>query len=229
MTIDTTPADASGTAAPERNDARGDTRARSRRRWRTAALIVGAPLLVAIIGYVAFLQFKPYIFAGTVMQSPTAAPSMEGLVYGDGSPVDIAAFDGDVVLIYFGYTHCPDVCPATLVKAAKARDQLGGDAERVHVMMVSVDPERDTAQVTGDYVASFDPSFLGLTGSREAIDRVTAQYGVFSARGEDLGDGDYAVDHTATLMGIDTDGHLRILWPTDVSVDHLASDLDELL
>ena len=133
------------------------------------------------------------------------------------------------MLIYFGYTHCPDVCPATLVKAVNARNQLGGDAERVHVMMVSVDPERDTPEATGDYVESFDPSFLGVTGPREAIERVTAQYGVFSARGEDLGGGDYAVDHTATLMGIDTDGHLRILWSTDVAVDDLANDLDELL
>lgn len=175
------------------------------------------------------MQFKPYIFSGTVLQSPSTAPSMSELVLADGSPVDLAAFEGDVILVYFGYTHCPDVCPATLVKAMNARDQLGGDADRVHVMMVSVDPERDTPELVGDYVTSFDPSFIGVTGSREAIDRVTAQYGVFSARGEDLGDGDYAVDHTASLMGIDTDGHLRILWPTDIAVDNLANDLDELL
>jgi len=228
MSIDTPLS--SPTAPPDPPEQAGAARSAARRPiGRTIAMLVGVPILVLVLGYVAFSQFKPYIFSGTVLQSPSTAPSMDGLVFGDGSPVDIAAFEGDVVLIYFGYTHCPDVCPATLVKAANARDQLDGDADRVHVMMVSVDPQRDTPDAVGDYVGAFDASFLGVTGSREAVDRVTAQYGVFSARGEELGGGDYAVDHTATLMGIDTDGHLRILWPTDVAVDDLSSDLNELL
>lgn len=225
----TTEGDATGEAvAPDAGPAPGAPRRRRRgRRWRTVALVLGVPLLVVAVGYLAFQYFKPHLYSGTVMQAPTRAPQMEGLVFADGSAVDLAEFRGDVVLVYFGYTHCPDICPTTLAKAATARQQ-SDDAERVHVMMVSVDPERDDPGSLGQYVESFDPSFLGATGDAADLERVAATYGVFFARGEEEVDG-YAVDHTASLMGIDTDGRLRIVWPTDVTVADLTADLDALL
>lgn len=200
-----------------------------RRPGRLAAMVIGVPLLVAVVVYGLFMWLQPHAYSGTVMQAPTAAPSMEELTGIDGQPVDLAAYRGDVVVVYFGYTFCPDVCPTTLSMAARAREQLGGDADRVHVMMVSVDPARDTVERVRDYVAAFDPSFLGATGDLAAVERVAATYGVFFAEGQPLGDDGYAVDHTATLMAIDTDGKLRIVWPTDVTADALAADLGELL
>jgi protein SCO1/2 len=199
-----------------------------KRTWgRIVVMLIGIPLLVLGAGYVAYQIFKPHIYHGTVMQAPTRAPEMEGLVFADGTPVDMGDFRGDVVLIYFGYTHCPDVCPTTLNKAALARDQVGDD-DRVHVMMVSVDPERDDLESLGEYVTSFGDDFLGATGDISDIERVATEYGVFFARGDDTDTG-YDVDHTASLLGIDTDGRLRIVWPTAVTVDDLAADIDELL
>jgi protein SCO1/2 len=207
----------------------GTAPARRKRPVRLVAVVLGVPLLVAAIGYGLFMWLQPHAYSGTVMQAPTAAPSMEELTGTDGRPVDLSAYRGDVVVVYFGYTYCPDVCPTTLAMAARAREQLGGDADRVHVMMVSVDPARDTVERVGDYVAAFDPSFSGATGDLAAVERVAATYGVFFAKGEPLGDDGYAVDHTATLMAIDTEGKLRIVWPTDVTADALAADLGELL
>lgn len=197
-------------------------------RARTLAVVLGVPVLVAVVVYAAFVLLRPHAYFGTVMQAPTPAPSMEDLVGIDGRPVDLAALRGDVVVLYFGYTFCPDVCPTTLAMAARAREQLGGDADRVHVMMVSVDPERDDIDRVRDYVLAFDPSFLGATGSLADVEQVAATYGVFFAEGAPLGDG-YAVDHTATLMAIDTEGKLRIVWSPDVTADALADDLRELL
>ena len=221
----TSPSQPTENAAEPAASARPPTR---RHRARTLAVVLGVPVLVAVVVYAGFVLLRPHAYFGTVMQAPTPAPSMEDLVGIDGQPVDLAALRGDLVVLYFGYTFCPDVCPTTLAMAARAREQLGGDADRVHVMMVSVDPERDDVDRVRDYVQAFDPSFLGATGSLADVEQVAATYGVFFAEGEPLGDG-YAVDHTATLMAIDTEGKLRIVWSPDVTADALADDLRELL
>jgi protein SCO1/2 len=199
-----------------------------RRRGRTLAVVIAVPVVVAALLFGGLRLLQPHAYAGTVMQAPTAAPAMDELVGIDGRPVDLGAYRGDVMLVYFGYTYCPDVCPTVLATAARARERLGGDAERVHVLMVSVDPERDDVARVRDYVQGFDPSFLGATGELAAVERVATEYGVFFAEGAPLGAG-YAVDHTASLMAIDTDGKLRVLWPTGVLADDLAADLRELL
>lgn len=200
-----------------------------RRRWpRVVAIMSAALLLAALVGWLGLRWITPHPYSGTVMQAPTAAPSMDGLVYSDGSPVDVTAFDGDLLLVFFGYTNCPDVCPTTLSQVAAARRQLGGDADRVQVLFVSVDPERDSPESIGEYVTSFDPDFLAATGEPADVDRVASQYGIYFAKGEALDEG-YTIDHTATLMGIDTEGHLRIVWPGLLEVDRLVADLRELL
>ncbi|MDJ0767575.1 MAG: SCO family protein [Ilumatobacter sp.] len=232
MTLHDTRPDARNATTPplEADGAAVDARARPRRRRRrrTVALLLGAPVLVVVLAWAALELFRPHLYSGTIMQAPAAAPSMDGLVWSDGTAVDLGAFDGDVVLVYFGYTYCPDVCPTTLSQVARAIDQVD-DPERVHVMMVSVDPVRDERAALGDYVRAFDPSFRGATGAITDIERVASTYGVFFARGEDTGGGGYTVDHTATLMGIDTEGHLRIVWPAVLDVDALAADLEALL
>ena len=189
--------------------------------------VVAAGLIAAL--WAASL-FRPHLYAGTVLQGDEPAPSLAELAYADGTPVDLAALDGDVVLVFFGYTNCPDICPTTLADAAAAIDQLDdGEAERVHVIMVSVDPERDGTTTLQDYVGFFDPTFQGAAGTTEAIDRAASAYGVFYQLGEPEADGDYLVDHTGTLMGIGPDGAIRVVWSSGVGPDALAADLDALL
>lgn len=216
------------TIEPATTAADPDTPRRPRRWPRIVAMLLGALLAAALVGWLGLRWITPHPYSGTVMQAPTAAPSMDGLVYSDGTPVDVTAFDGDLLLVFFGYTNCPDVCPTTLSQVAAARRELGGDADRVQLLFVSVDPERDDLASIGDYVTSFDPAFLAATGEPADVDRVASQYGIFFAKGEALDDG-YTVDHTATLMGIDTEGHLRIVWPGVLDVERLAADLRELL
>lgn len=202
---------------------------RPARRWFGIALkVVVAVVVLGVVATTALRILRPHAYAGTVMQAPTEAPGLDELVGTDGQPVDLEQYRGDVVVLFFGYTSCPDVCPTTLTMARQARDSLGGDADRVHVVMVSVDPARDTVERLRDYVGAFDPSFTGATGELAAVERAAAEYGIFFAKGDPVGDG-YTVDHTASLMAIDTDGKLRVVWPAAVEPDRLAGDLRELL
>lgn len=206
-----------------------DQRPARRRRWPRRVAIALAVALVLVVGaWLALDWVQPHPYSGTVMQAPSAAPSMDGLLLSDGTPVDLAAYEGDLLLVYFGYTACPDVCPTTLAQIASARRQLGDDAARVRLLLVTIDPERDALDGLGDYVEAFDPTFEAAGGDLADIERVAAQYGIYFAKGDPLGDG-YAMDHTATVMGIDPDGHLRIVWAPPLDVDRLAADLAELL
>jgi protein SCO1/2 len=194
---------------------------RKRRLRRSAATLVVAVVLLLAVNAV-----RPHVYAGAVLQSPAVAPSLDGLVYDTGEKADLSVFRGDVVLLYFGYTHCPDLCPTTLAAAARARERLGAKSDRVHMVMVTVDPARDSADLLGEYVRGFDPTFKGVTGPKSALQRAEVVYGVNvteHAAPEDL------VDHTAGLMAIDPDGFLRVLYPTGIQPSLLASDLDALL
>lgn len=199
------------------------------RTLRLLAVLAAGLLVAATVGWLGLRWITPHPYSGTVMQAPTPAPSMDGLFDTDGDPIELAAFEGDLLLVYFGYTNCPDVCPTTLSQVASALRRLGDDADRVHVLLVSVDPARDDPATLAGYVESFDPDFLAATGELADVERVASQYGIFFARGEAVGDDGYAVDHTATLMGIDGDGKLRIVWPAQLDVGRLADDLRELL
>ena len=175
-------------------------------------------------------SLRPHLYAGTVLQSDEPAPSLSELAFADGSPVDLAAFDDEVVLVFFGYTNCPDVCPLTLATAAQAIDELTpAEAERTNLVMISVDPERDDAESLEEYVGFFNPGFRGAGGPVEAIDRAATTYGVFYQLGQPDDDGQYLVDHTGTLFGIGPDGALRVVWSSSTPADALAADIGELL
>ncbi len=197
---------------------------RTRLALSSVALVVVASWFVAprLLGALA-----PHLYAGTVLQGDEPAPAMAGLA--DGAGDEIVVGGGDLLLVYFGYTHCPDVCPTTLATVAEARRRLADDAAAVDLVMVGVDPGRDSAAELDDYVAFFDPSFRAVTGPEAAVAEVASAYGVFYELGAADADGAYTVDHTATLMGIDGDGVLRIVWPPDVGAEALAADLAELL
>jgi len=127
----------------------------------------------------------------------------------NGRARTLADFRGKVVAVFFGFTHCPDVCPTTLAEMAQVMRELGPDAEKVQVLLITVDPERDTAEVLRQYVPSFHASFLGLYGDADAIARTAKEFKVFYQK-QPLPGGGYSVDHSAGTYIYDRQGRLRL-------------------
>ena len=123
-----------------------------------------------------------------------------------GKRVTESDYRGKFMLVFFGYTYCPDICPAELQVVAAALDELGDKAKDIQPIFITVDPERDTVQQMGEYVENFHPTQVGLTGSAEEIAKVAKAYRVYYARVEDQGDGDYLMDHSSILYLMDRDG-----------------------
>jgi protein SCO1 len=145
-----------------------------------------------------------------------------------GKTRTLADFRGKVVVVFFGYTRCPDVCPTTLADLKVAREQLGEDGNRVQVLFVTVDPERDTRELLANYVPAFDPSFLGLYGDSAATARVAKEFKVFYQKAPGKTPGNYTVDHTAGSYVFDPQGRLRLLVRPG-NVPNLVADLKILL
>jgi len=122
-----------------------------------------------------------------------------------GQTVTEASLKGKPSLIFFGFTHCPDICPTSLFEISEVLRALGPDADKVNAVFVSVDPERDTSSVMKDYLSSFDPHLRGLTGDPDAVAKVIAAYRVY-AKKVPLKDGDYTMDHTALIYLMDRNG-----------------------
>jgi protein SCO1/2 len=185
-------------------------------------------VLAAIAGLAAGIYFfRPHTFHGTVIQSPE--PSYDFTLTGANGDVSLSDFRGKVVLLYFGYTFCPDICPATLANVGVALDQIGGNAEDVQLIMISLDPGRDTPEKLAEYVAHFHPSFVGITGTQEEIDTVASLYGIFYQVNQGSAATDYLIDHTATLMVIDREGYLKLVFPFGVTADEIADDLKYMI
>ena len=191
--------------------------------------VIGISIILFGIGVFAGGLFRPYVYTGTIIQADTPAPSMENLVFSTGQPVDIGSFEGDVALVYFGYTFCPDVCPTMLGSVDAALDLMGEDADRVHTMMITVDPDRDGQQAVGDYVRVFDDRFLGVWGSEDDVRSVATRYGATFFYEEPDDEGRYLVTHTANLLVIDPDGVLRMFFSHGTSPEDMASDLTQML
>jgi protein SCO1/2 len=144
-----------------------------------------------------------------------------------GTPRKLEDFRGKAVVVFFGFTHCPDVCPTTLADASQALKQLGKDADRVQVLFVTVDPERDTRDVLAKYVTAFDPRFLGLYGDAAATQRAAKEFKVYYEKRK-TGDS-YSVDHSGQSYVIDPQGRLRLFVRHDRIASDLAPDLKALL
>lgn len=140
----------------------------------------------------------------------------------------LADFRGKVVTLFFGYTQCPDVCPTALSGMSEVVGRLGADSERVQVVFVTVDPERDTPALLAEYVPLFDPRFLGLTGSPEDIAAVAKEFRVFYRKSGDL-EGHYTVDHTAGTYVFDPQGRLRLYLRHGETAETVAADIKALL
>jgi protein SCO1 len=168
---------------------------------------------------------EPALKAG-VFDPPRPAPEFS-LPGSDGAEVTLVRYRGKVVLMAFGYTNCAAVCPVTLATLAQARSSLGKAADAVQVIYVTVDPERDDAARMKDYLAEFDPSFIGATGAPDALAAVRQKYGVTAIK-HGTGD-DYVMDHSSSIYLIDPAGKLRALMPYGHDAGDFVHDIELLL
>lgn len=167
-------------------------------------------------------------FNGITFDPPEAAPALT-LPRADGSTFDLKAQRGSAVLLFFGYTHCPDVCPTTLADWKRVKRQLGTDSSRVKFVFISVDPDRDTPKVAQAYVDGFDRSFIGLSGDSVQIEQAKTMFHVQSFKEDIKSANGYAVSHSSTVFAVDPRNRMRLLYQFDMPPDKVASDLKLLL
>ncbi|MEK6751052.1 MAG: SCO family protein [Chloroflexota bacterium] len=186
-------------------------------------------VLIIILGLAAgYYFFRSPALHGTIIQSPES--SFDFTLTSVNGDVSLSDFRGKYVLIYFGYIFCPDICPATLANVGQAlRSMSGSQAEDVQLLMISLDPERDTPEKLAEYVAHFHPSFIGVTGSQEQLAEVTSLYGIFYEKHVGSAASGYLIDHTATLLVIDREGYLKLVFPFGVTSKDIADDLKYML
>lgn len=146
-----------------------------------------------------------------------------------GRPRQLQDFRGKVVILFFGYTHCPDVCPTALARFAEVMQRLGPGAARVQVLFVSIDPERDTPARLAEYVPWFHPAFIGLTGSPAAVRAAAGEFRIYAAKQPVEGGMGYVMDHSANAYVLDPAGRLRLLLRDDAPLDNVVADLQRLL
>ena len=146
----------------------------------------------------------------------------------NGQRRTLADFRGRVVVLFFGFTHCPDVCPTTMAEMAQVMKELGPDAARVQVLFITVDPERDTPDVLSRYVPAFHPSFLGLHGNAEDTAKVAREFKIHFQK-QKLASGGYTVDHSAGTYILDAEGRLRLFAQYGTGAPALLHDIRQLL
>ncbi|WP_395010759.1 SCO family protein [Undibacterium sp.] len=151
------------------------------------------------------------------------------LIDQNGQPRTLADFKGKAVVVFFGYTQCPDVCPTTMFEMSKVMTQLGSLAERVQVLFVTVDPERDTQELLAAYVPNFDKRFLGLYGNAEATDKVAKEFKVFYQKSPGKTPESYTMDHTAASYVFDPQGRIRLYVQYGQKPETIVHDLKILL
>jgi protein SCO1/2 len=146
-----------------------------------------------------------------------------------GKPRTLEDFKGEVVVLFFGYTQCPDVCPTTMSDLAQAMKLLGPQSDQVQVLFVTVDPERDTQEVLAEYVPSFNPTFIGLYGTPEQLAATASNFKIFYTKQESEGKSGYTIDHSAGVYVFDKQGNVRVYVKYGQKPAEIAHDLKTLL
>ena len=188
--------------------------------------LIGATLLLMCL---AACSPKPE-FKNIDITGSTAFGKDFSLVDPDGKVRTLADFKGKVVVMFFGYTQCPDICPTTLTEMQQVMTLLGPQADKVQVLFVTVDPDRDTAAILKQYVPSFDSRFMGLRPADEAaLEKVTKDFKIYYKKVPGTSPGSYTIDHTAGSYAFDPEGRLRLYIKHAQGPETLAHDLKELL
>ncbi len=181
--------------------------------------------LAVIVGGVVYEQF--WLGGGD-----NAAPAVGGpfaLIDHNGVARRDSDFRGKLMLVYFGYTYCPDACPTTLQAITQTLDLLGDKAAKVQPLFISVDPARDTPEQLKSYVANFHPSLLGLTGTQDALKQAEQEYHVYVAKVPQSGDNDYLIDHTSIVYLMGRDGRYLGQFPTGIPPKVMAATIERYL
>jgi protein SCO1/2 len=181
---------------------------------------------LAVLGLMWQVLFT-HTFSGTQMQSPQLAYDFS-LSAPENKIVHLSDMRGKVVLLYFGYISCPDECPATTAILERVLDQMSSQAERVQVILVTVDPERDTPENLRAYLNTFGGRILGLSGDLKSISETASKYGVFFQK-KAVGDQPYTVEHTLLLELIDPEGFARVVYTNPTAPEGIVSDLKYIL
>ena len=171
---------------------------------------------------------QSYTFQGSLIDPPVAAADFQ-LVDQNARPFRLSEQRGRILLMLFGYTHCPDVCPLTLSQFKQIKGLLGDEGKDVGYILITVDPERDTPQQLNQYLANFDASFVGLTGSHSDLDAVWKSYGVYQEQHAADSHGNYETDHTARIYLIDAKGNWRVTYSFGMENEKIAQDVAHLL
>jgi len=185
-------------------------------------------LIILLFGGVACSP--SYEFKGARFDPPAPVPDFE-LMADNGQPFRLSESGGDITLVFFGYTFCPDVCPLTMVDVRQALAELEpSQRERVRVVFISADPERDTPEVLSKYLAAFSPDFIGLTDDMEKIQAVMKPFGAFAEKEEvENSAAGYLVSHTARLYLLNTNHEIMLTYAFGFEPEDLRSDLTYLL
>jgi protein SCO1/2 len=197
---------------------------------KTLLVGLGSFLLILTVGVGVYLFATPPSFLGTTYDKPyPPAPEFE-LTRSDGSSFRLREMRGNVVLLFFGYTSCPDVCPTTMAELKQVVSELAPtDADQVKVIFVTVDPKRDTPERVQTYVGRFNPAFIGLSGTEVQLDKVWQAYGIYRLEVPGTTADNYSVDHTARITMIDRDGNMRVSFGFDAPMENVVHDLKLLL
>ena len=199
------------------------------RGWRIRWPVATAAALLVLLAGAALWQFsQAHSFAGVAKPPQSPAPEIT-LTDDRGAVFQLSALRGRWVLLAYGYTHCPDVCPLTLSNLNQALQLLGAGAGDVRVVFVSVDPERDTVPVMHDYVTHFNPNFTGLTGTAGEVAVAAQAYGVRYEKVATTSASGYAVSHSAYVYLIDPQFNWRLTYPFGVTPEEIAGDLRYLM
>lgn len=189
----------------------------------------GILVLIALVATLSFLFAKPPSFRGTLYGEPFPPAADFELTRAGGESFRMSEQRGRIVLLFFGYTSCPDVCPTTMAEMAQVMRELGADSKNVQVVFVSVDPKRDTPEKVGEYAAHFNETFIGLSGSFADLEPVWKSYAIFREEVQGNTAAGYTVDHTARLYLIDFDGSLRLSYAYGTPAEDIVHDIKLLL
>lgn len=186
-------------------------------------------LIVAFAGVFTLLLSKPVNFRGTAYVEPYPVAADFELTRSNGDVFRLRDQSAKIVLLFFGYTTCPDVCPTTLAELNLALSQIPEKADQVQVVFITVDPERDTPQDVQEYAARFNPSFVGLSGSLSELETIWQNYGVFREIVQSDSVAGVLINHTARVTLIDTQGNIRLSYGFGTPVVDIVHDLNVLL
>jgi protein SCO1 len=192
---------------------------------RSAAFVIRAvatAVVVVVLGFAAFILTSP-------SERPRAAliGGPFALQNGDGKTVSDQTLRGRPYLVYFGYTHCPDVCPTELARISDVLTKMGDKS--IPALFITVDPERDTPKIMQDYVSSFNPAIIGLSGDAQAVEATEKAFRVFARKGEKQADGDYSMDHSSVVYLMDKNGAFVEAFNVERPPEEAAKDLEKFL